>query len=115
MNKREEVDREIEEDELCANCGTDLKWWMKKGKKVYVDDSDTLFCSVNCFKDYYLATLKTVKVVKQMKKYKVWFEQINAQMIEVEAKSIMKAREKAGREWKVDNTIPPMDQDVKEV
>ena len=40
----------INEDEACANCGTDLEWWLKQSKrnKVYLYPSDEAVCSKKC-------------------------------------------------------------------
>ena len=44
----------------------------------------------------------------KLQKYTVWFEQINAQMITVKARTPKLAAIKARREWKLDNTEPPV-------
>lgn len=56
----------IPENELCANCGTDLDWWKKvKNGRVYVDDSGTYYCSKKCFKEYQAPTLKEVRICEE--------------------------------------------------
>jgi hypothetical protein len=49
---------------LCAECGTDLEWWVntKKKKAFWIDNGD-LFCSKKCVKDYSLSywNLKEIK------------------------------------------------------
>jgi hypothetical protein len=48
MNKQD-----IPKDQDCANCGTDLDWWIKQPRtKVYRILSDEYFCSKKCMKKY---------------------------------------------------------------
>lgn len=35
---------------LCADCGTDLVWWLKKGGRIFVLKSDEYFCSKKCIR-----------------------------------------------------------------
>lgn len=44
----------------------------------------------------------------KLQKYTVWFDQINAQMITVKARTPKNAAIKAAREWKHDNSEPPV-------
>lgn len=41
-----------------------------------------------------------------MKEFTIWFEQVNQQMIRVEARTIESAKIKAQREWHEDNCVP---------
>jgi len=41
------------EDRLCANCGTDIAWWVnKKKKKAYRLNNDDIVCSKKCLREY---------------------------------------------------------------
>ena len=52
----------IPHEECCDNCGTDLNWWVvEKGKKAYVDTSDTYYCSRKCFNETNRPTLKEIR------------------------------------------------------
>jgi len=58
-----------DEDVLCANCGTDLRWWqVTKHKKVYIDNADELYCSKKCFIELQKPTLKEIEVVSLTRK-----------------------------------------------
>ena len=48
-----------------------------------------------------------------MRKYRVWTDQANADIYEVEAESENEAREKVRKQWRIDN--PPMISDIKEI
>ncbi len=51
---------------LCAECGTDLEWWVKeKKKKVYWIDNDDMFCSRKCFKEYCLTYWNIIEVTNE--------------------------------------------------
>lgn len=63
-------DREyIRDGETCAECGTDLKWWLKQRKrnKVYLHPSDDAFCSKKCVHDYDDSSLYEIKVMDAVK------------------------------------------------
>lgn len=47
--------KKIPEDEICANCGTDLNWWILQPRsKVYRLPSDEYFCSKKCIREHNL-------------------------------------------------------------
>jgi len=51
-------------DELCANCGTVLSWWIKDGRhKVYLNDANECFCSKKCFREYCEPTLADLRFI----------------------------------------------------
>ena len=53
------------EEIICANCGTNIIWLLKKGKIAYYFNNDEIMCSKKCLKEYAISYFTPDVIIKK--------------------------------------------------
>jgi len=51
----------------CAECGTDIRWWLKSKHIAYYLPNDDIICSKQCLKEYAIGYFRTDEIITKEK------------------------------------------------
>jgi hypothetical protein len=56
-----------EEEVYCAECGTNIRWWIERKHIAYHLCNDDIVCSTKCLKEYAIGYFSTDDIIKKEK------------------------------------------------